>query len=111
MSPSGVVKDLLVHDHGRVSVATCKLTGAQVRWLTGNALVIRRLLQGVRSPQVVLKCYPKAALSPLRAIQVKREMAIHGNLRHPRIVTLYGAWEDQRCGTGILPAASPCRSV
>lgn len=43
---------------------------------------------------VALKSYSKRRLSPLNWHQVEREVRLHAQLRHPGIITLHAAFED-----------------
>ena len=43
---------------------------------------------------VALKTYSKRRLSDLNWYQVEREIRLHGQLRHPNIIQLHAAFED-----------------
>jgi len=43
---------------------------------------------------VALKSYSKRRLSPLNWYQVEREVRLHAQLRHPNIIALHAAFED-----------------
>jgi serine/threonine protein kinase len=40
--------------------------------------------------------YAKEKLHPVCLRQIEREIAIHSQLSHPNIVSLYGAFEDRK---------------
>jgi len=57
------------------------------------SLVYHAFCNTTRTP-VAIKAYKKSRLSRLNDFQVRREVAIHGALRHPSVVGLYAAFED-----------------
>ncbi|KAI7842591.1 hypothetical protein COHA_003695 [Chlorella ohadii] len=60
----------------------------------GKASTLYQATDKVSSTVVALKSYSKRRLSDLNWYQVEREIRLHSQLRHPHIIQLYAAFED-----------------
>ncbi|EFN54910.1 hypothetical protein CHLNCDRAFT_24076, partial [Chlorella variabilis] len=60
----------------------------------GKASTLYQATDRVSGEVVALKTYSKRRLSDLNWYQVEREIRLHGQLRHPNIIQLHAAFED-----------------
>lgn len=61
----------------------------------GRASTIYSSTAKATGEQLVLKIYTKELLKPLHFEQVNREISIHSRLKHPNILQMYAAFEDE----------------
>ena len=61
----------------------------------GRASTIYSSTAKATGQQLVLKIYTKELLKPLHFEQVNREISIHSRLKHPNILQMYAAFEDE----------------
>ncbi|KAL4451984.1 hypothetical protein ABPG75_007646 [Micractinium tetrahymenae] len=84
--PSGMARP-----NGQWSLSDFQLTKQLYK---GKASTLYQAVDKPSGTTVALKSYSKRRLSPLNWYQVEREVRLHAQLRHPSIIALHAAFQD-----------------